>query len=158
MILVREQLKGIADGGTIQPASIDLTASREWYTMRDYSYRGNPHELELERREQWEKRYTGEAIGHLCPGEFVLVDTNETITMPEDCAGFIQPRSSLFRMGVQLLGGFVDPGFKGKITFGLKNVSSIPVWVNPGERVCQLVVHRCEQAPKQTYDGHYQEK
>ncbi len=74
------------------------------------------------------------------PGEFVLANTLETITLPDDLVARLDGRSSLGRLGllVHATAGYVDPGWSGKLTLELSNVSPMPIAVYPGMKVCQI--------------------
>ena len=76
----------------------------------------------------------------LHPGEFALGSTLEFVKIPLDLAARLEGRSTWGRLGLQVhaTAGFVDPGFRGAITFELSNVSNIPLPLYPGVRVSQL--------------------
>ena len=96
----------------------------------------------------------------LRPGEFVLAHTAETITIPEDCSAMVLLRSSAARAGFEhSLAGWCDPGFSGQLTLELRNnLRHRNLWLEPGLRLCQLVVHRMVEDAQQTYGlrGNYQ--
>lgn len=75
------------------------------------------------------------------PGEYYLVQTAETIHTPLDLMPMVYPRSSLFRAGLLLLVTKTDPGYKGQLTFGLTNLSSFPVKLQLGARICNIVFY-----------------
>ena len=74
------------------------------------------------------------------PGEFVLANTLETITLPNDLVARLDGRSSLGRLGllVHATAGYVDPGWTGKLTLELSNVSPMPIAVYCGMKICQI--------------------
>jgi deoxycytidine triphosphate deaminase len=78
------------------------------------------------------------------PGEYYLVTTMETINTPEDLMPMLYPRSSLFRAGLLLLNTKTDPGYKGKLTMGLTNLSKFEVKLQVGARICNVVFHKIE--------------
>lgn len=65
--------------------------------------------------------------------------------------------STLARMGliVHTTAGFIDPGFRGKITLELKNVGPCTLVLTPGMYICQLSVQRMERVDG-VYNGKYQ--
>ena len=65
----------------------------------------------------------------LRPGEFLLISTLEHIEVPDDIVGRLEGKSSLARIGllVHSTAGYVDPGWKGKLTMQLTNVARLPV-------------------------------
>jgi deoxycytidine triphosphate deaminase len=91
----------------------------------------------------------------LKPGEYVLIETLEKVNMPSDVAARILPRSSLFRCGCSLITALVDPGYRGVLIMGLKNLSDFEFVVERGARVAQIVFERVEGETR-SYDGRYQ--
>jgi deoxycytidine triphosphate deaminase len=80
------------------------------------------------------------------PGEYYLVKTIETVKIPLDVMGDIRPRSSLFRAGLLLLSNVAAPGYEGGYVFGLTNLGPLPVTLQLGARICNVVFYRLEQA------------
>lgn len=78
------------------------------------------------------------------PGDYYLVQTAETITVPLDLMPVIYTRGSLFRAGLLLLTSKSDPGYTGQLTFGLKNLGSFPMKLQLGARICNIVFHKIE--------------
>jgi deoxycytidine triphosphate deaminase len=78
------------------------------------------------------------------PGDYYLVQTAETIKTPLDLMPLVYPRSSLFRAGLLLLATKTDPGYEGKLTFGLTNLSAFPVKLQLGARFCNIVFYKIE--------------
>ena len=75
------------------------------------------------------------------PGKFALATTKECVNIPTDLAAFVQGRSSIGRVGLQVQNaGFVDPGFHGHITLELKNDSPNTIAIWPGYPVAQIVL------------------
>ena len=74
------------------------------------------------------------------PGELVLANTLETITVPNDLVARLDGRSSLGRLGllVHATAGYVDPGFSGKLTLELSNASPLPIALYCNMKVCQI--------------------
>jgi len=91
----------------------------------------------------------------LKPNEFVLVETMEKVNLPQNLAGIILPRSSLSRCGIALLTSFVDPGFKGTLTIGMKNLSEFPFEIEVGTSFAQLIFQEVKGCSK-GYEGRYQ--
>lgn len=96
----------------------------------------------------------------LRPQEFVLAHTAETVTIPDDCCAMLLLRSSAARAGFEhSFSGWIDPGFSGQLTLELRNnLRHRALWLEPGLRLCQLVVHRLVEDAQQTYGlrGNYQ--
>src|SRR5918999_1982765 len=63
----------------------------------------------------------------LHPGEFVLGQTLERVTLPDDIVARLEGKSSLGRLGLLIhsTAGFVDAGFSGNLTLELSNVANL---------------------------------
>jgi len=88
-------------------------------------------------------------------GEYVLVETVERVCMPKNLMARILPRSTLFRAGCSLISAVVDPGYRGTLTMGLKNLSDTAFYLERGARIGQIVF---EEVAGETvsYNGRYQ--
>ena len=68
------------------------------------------------------------------PGDFYLVKTIESFNMPQDLIANFVPRTTTFRSGLFLRTGTVQSGYKGQVTFGMKNEGSCDVIIEMGAR------------------------
>ena len=90
----------------------------------------------------------------LKPGDFYLVTTIESVHLPLNlCATFI-PRTTTFRSGLFLRTGVAQPGYEGKLTFGLKNEGPIAVEIEMGARFVFVQFH--EVVGGMQYKGQWQ--
>jgi len=89
------------------------------------------------------------------PSEYILIETLEKVNMPSDIAAWMRHRSTLQRSGVGLLTALIDPGFKGTLTFGLRNFGAHPFKLQRGARVGQIIFQKMSGTGKE-YDGRYQ--
>ena len=78
------------------------------------------------------------------PGDYYLVSTFESLNTPNDLMPMVYVRSSLFRAGLLLLNTKTDPGYKGVLTMGLKNLSDFEVRLQLGARICNVVFFKIE--------------
>ena len=76
----------------------------------------------------------------LQPRDFVLAITEETLELSDDVLGRLEGRSSLGRIGIIVHGtaGLFDPGWRGKATLELSNLSRMAVALYPGMRICSF--------------------
>lgn len=90
--------------------------------------------------------------------ETKLVSSIERVVMPADVSAFLVLRSSMFRKGVGLAStGFVDPGFRGNLSFRLFFSSEDAyIELKRGTRVAQLVFMRVDGNTSE-YAGKYQD-
>jgi len=68
------------------------------------------------------------------PGDFYLVKTIESFNMPQHLIANFIPRTTTFRSGLFLRTGTVQSGYKGQVTFGMKNEGPSEVTVEMGAR------------------------
>lgn len=136
----------------IGPSSADLTLSNSFCVI------DSPNEDEvLDALDQQNFHFWNENTIVLAPNEFVLASTSETIGVPVDCAAYVEGRSSVGRMGVQVQNaGFIDAGFRGQITLELQNQSRFPIRLTAGMRICQLVYVQMTTPSSSPYNGKYQ--
>ena len=78
------------------------------------------------------------------PGDYYLLSTLEIINTPKDLMPVVFPRTSLFRAGLLLLNSKTDPGYRGTLTMGLKNLSEFEVKLQLGARICNVVFFKIE--------------
>ncbi len=116
------------DDDAIQPASVDLRLGSP--LLIEDTARLALIDPRLQSDMQWKEVELDESVPYaLKPGEFALGITSENIEIPDDIVGRLDGKSSLGRLGlvVHSTAGFVDPGWKGRLTLELSNLSSIPI-------------------------------
>jgi deoxycytidine triphosphate deaminase len=89
------------------------------------------------------------------PGKTYSVTTVETINTPEDLFGWFIPRSTLYKNGIVVQGIRTDPGYRGKFSFVLTNVSKRPFEIEMGARIANMVFHSVE-GKTNLYKGQWQ--
>lgn len=136
----------------VGPASVDLTLDRD-FVWPD-PLRGG---IEFDKKVR-----TNEVLDTdvyvLPPLGFVLGSTAEVVNMPVNVSAMIQGRSSVARLGMQVhcAAGFIDCGFKGKITLEISNLTQYAMYLPIGKPVCQLICFLQDYASEKPYDGRYQ--
>ncbi len=68
-------------------------------------------------------------------GEYFLATTIEKVNIPKNITVNFKPRTTTFRSGLYLRTGNVAPGYKGILTFAIKNEGPIPVTLEMGCRI-----------------------
>lgn len=84
----------------------------------------------------------------LRPMERKLIPTGLFIALPEGYEAQIRPRSGLaLKHGITVLNspGTIDADYRGEIGVILANMSLEPFTINPGERICQMVITNYSQ-------------
>ena len=146
MILSDYTLKKMLDSGelvvdpitdsSIQPASIDCRIGSHYLVVDDRENHNGVITFNDE------LKYRDIESDHMIipPHSFLLATTMEYIKLPNGITAFVEGRSSVGRMGLFIQNaGWVDSGFEGQITLELFNANSLPIRLESGRRVCQLV-------------------
>ena len=89
------------------------------------------------------------------PGKYYLIKTLEKVNLPITLSGIIFPRTTLFRSGLGLFNGIVQPGYSGELTFGICNLGKSNIKVSFGARVVHITFHEVLGEGKQ-YRGQWQ--
>ena len=136
---------------SVQPASIDCRLDRHFLMVEDRNMQIIDLNSDVIYRE-----YEGDAIT-IPPHSFLLATTMEYIKLPDNLTAFVEGRSSIGRIGLFIQNaGWVDPGFEGQITLELYNANSLPIRLEAGRRICQLVFCSMDQKTLTPYRGKYQ--
>ena len=161
MILADQTIRRMLDEGrlviepiddhAIQPASIDCRLGSTFLIADDKRM----HVLSLRSKIIYHE--VKEPVITLPPHSFLLATTKEYVRLPEDVTAFVEGRSSIGRMGLFIQNaGWVDPGFRGRLTLELYNANSLPIRLEAGRRICQLVFCRMDIKASTPYAGKYQ--
>jgi dCTP deaminase len=78
------------------------------------------------------------------PGQFVVLESLETIHLPDDILGVLSTRGSIAKLGIDALGTdtIVEPGSSGKLAFCSKNNSDHPVTLEAGNLYVKIVLFK----------------
>ena len=102
------------------------------------------------------------------PGEYLLVTTIEVVHSPSEKIKYddffpngyiipkVWPRSSLQRGGVSFHATKTDPGYKGKLTFGIKNQGTQDFTFEIGARMFNIEYEPVIGDIKRAYSGQHQ--
>ncbi|MDO8642213.1 MAG: dCTP deaminase [Candidatus Woesearchaeota archaeon] len=160
MVLPDVELKKMLAEGTlviepldldcVQPASVDCKLGSNFLVVESNKMEIITLDSEIHYRE-----IEGETVT-IPPHSFVLATTQEYFKIPNDMVAFVEGRSSIGRIGLFVQNaGWVDPGFEGKITLELYNANSLPIKLQAGRRICQMVFHKMNTAAERPYSGKY---
>src|SRR5678815_2170094 len=120
----------------VQPASYDVHLGRKYMWLDDSV--GTIDMLS----DNSGKFVTSFIDGFLCvrPGDFILGETLECITLSDKLNAQLAGVSSVARNGLIVqTAGYVDPGWHGMLTLELTNVTRAVIKLYPGQRIGQLV-------------------
>jgi dCTP deaminase len=133
------------DASRIQPSSVDLTVDNRFRVFNNARY---PYIDVRKPMEDLTSLVTveGDEPFILHPGEFVLGQTLERITLPNDLVARLEGKSSLGRLGLLIhsTAGFVDSGFSGNLTLELSNVANLPITIYHGMPIGQISFMRMD--------------
>jgi len=73
------------------------------------------------------------------PGESYLVTTREKLNMPLNLTAAMWLRSTLFRSGLIMSGGKIDPGYTGELSFLLFNAGQCKMKIELGARIVHIM-------------------
>lgn len=93
---------------------------------------------------EWKPDSDEQEFVNIEPGHYYMVRTIEGLKTPLDVMPMIYPRSTLFRVGLQLLVTKTDPGYEGPLACGLKNLGEFPVKLQLGARIANIVFYQIE--------------
>jgi dUTPase len=80
------------------------------------------------------------------PGEIAFVMTEETLDLPNDIYCQLSAKRKLSLDGIVILGGLIiDPNYKGKLIFGLYNLSSRNYPLLPGRKLVAGVFYKVDK-------------
>lgn len=135
----------------VQPASVDLRLGSHFLKVKE----NKTGVITLDDEIEYESIEADEII--IPPHSFLLATTVEHVKLPSNITASVEGRSSIGRIGLFIQNaGWVDPGFVGQITLELYNANSLPIKLQAGRRICQLVFERMEMPADNPYRGKYQ--
>lgn len=134
----------------VQPASVDFHLGRHYLVIED----NEMSSIDLSSPVKYREIESDKVV--IPPHSFLLATTQEYIRLPANITAFVEGRSSVGRIGLFIQNaGWVDPGFEGKITLELYNANSLPIKLDSGRRICQVVFCQTDQPVKNPYHGKY---
>ena len=97
------------------------------------------------------------------PNDFLLASTLESVALPSGIVAKVEGKSSIGRKGifVHVTAGYVDPGWRGRLTLEIYNASSEPYKLTSGSKICQIRFMRLSSPVDRMYGdpalgNHYQ--
>ena len=140
------------DESLIQPSSVDVRVDRRFRVFHNARYPYIDVRQPMEDLTELVEVPDGQPF-ILHPGEFVLGQTLETITLPDDIVARLEGKSSLGRLGLLIhsTAGFVDSGFSGNLTLELSNVANLPITIYHGMPIGQISFMRMDASVERPY-------
>ena len=140
------------DATLVQPSSVDVRVDRKFRVFHNARHPYIDVRKPMEDLTELVEPSTGEPF-ILHPGEFVLAQTLERLTLPDDLVARLEGKSSLGRLGLLIhsTAGFVDAGFSGKLTLELSNVANLPITIYEGMLIGQVSFMRMDGPVERPY-------
>jgi len=140
------------DPGLVQPSSIDVRVDRKFRVFHNARYPYIDVRTPMEGLTELVE-VSGDEPFILHPGEFVLGQTLEAISLPDDIVARLEGKSSLGRLGLLIhsTAGFVDPSFEGNLTLELSNVANLPITIYHGMPIGQISFMRMDGPVENPY-------
>jgi dCTP deaminase len=136
----------------VQPSSVDVRVDRQFRVFHNARY------TYIDVRQPMDDltelvEITDDEPFILHPGEFVLGQTLERVTLPDDLVARLEGKSSLGRLGLLIhsTAGFVDSGFSGNLTLELSNVANLPITIYHGMPIGQISFMRMDGPVERPY-------
>lgn len=127
----------------LQPASYDLRVGPEAVSSSDRQ------KIDLVKK----------GFIELAPSDFAIVLSEEIITLDNQHTARFGLRSKWARKGlVATTGPQIDPGFKGRLTVGLTNLTNKKISLSHKDEFLTVEFHRLESPVRDVYSGPYQGK
>lgn len=93
------------------------------------------------------------------PGDFAIVTSHEILNFDNCHVGRIGLRSKYARKGITATTGLqIDPGFRGRLTVGLYNLSPKQITLPFKDDLLSIEIHRLEEPCRKVYSGPFQGK
>src|SRR5436309_10261320 len=133
------------DPELVQPSSVDVRVDRSFRVFHNNRYAFIDVRQPMEDLTELVE-VPAERPFILHPGEFVLGQTLERVTLPDDLVARLEGKSSLGRLGLLIhsTAGFVDSGFSGNLTLELSNVANLPITIYHGMPIGQISFMRMD--------------
>ena len=138
------------DEKCVQPSSVDLHLYKDVLVFDNYQ----AAVIDVREKVDVTRKVTISEEGFvLHPGEFILGSTSEYFEIPNNLAGKLEGKSSLGRLGlvVHATAGFIDPGFKGDITYEIANISRLPIRIYADMKIDQICFFRMTSEVENMY-------
>jgi dCTP deaminase len=87
-------------------------------------------------------------------GQFAFLLTEESVSVPQNALAFISMKTKLKFKGLINVSGFhVDPGFNGKLIFGVYNAGAQPIILEQGQPIAMIVYGDLDRKTSKLYAG-----
>jgi dCTP deaminase len=91
------------------------------------------------------------------PKSATLCCSYEVVKIPIGYFGFLQTKGSLARLFVTVhcCDSQIEPGFSGKVTFEIVNLSNMRIGIKPKQKIADLFIFKASTRQVKAYNGRY---
>lgn len=130
----------------LQGASYDISMSGNIVVLKSTGRTIDPM-CNDDLHDMYEQIHIGSSGYLLSPGEYVLVELQETVNIPEKMVAHIRPRTRFTRSGILVADQHCNPTYTGKLSIGLFNAGVNPFILRPKLRIAQMIFEEIESVP-----------
>lgn len=93
----------------------------------------------------------------VAPNEYVLIQTKEVLSIPQDIMGRIAEKNSKMRLGLKVDGPHYHPGHEStKAYLRVYNISKNIITVKAGDKIAQIIFEELKSVPEHPYSSTFQ--
>lgn len=90
------------------------------------------------------------------PGKFELASTMEEFQIPDYLIATVHDKSTWARRGLAVQTTVAEPGWCGFLTLEISNHNALPITIERGSPICQILFHVLDRPTDRPYRGKYQ--
>lgn len=133
----------------LQAASYDVSMSGNISVLKRIENVVDPSE-KSDLDDMYEKIRIGSHGYLFYPGEYLLAELAEKVTVPETLIAHIRPRTRFTRAGILVADQHCNPTYEGQLYIGLHNVGPNAILLRPGLKIAQLVFEKLSSTPTES--------
>lgn len=121
----------------LQSVSYDITITNKIRKFKDTFKK-----IQLNNKEDIDNSFEEIDISYgynLRPNEYILIQLNEYINMPDDLTAHIRPRTTFTKLGLILSCQHINPSYSGQLQLGLYNSTPFVIELTPNLKIGQIV-------------------
>lgn len=124
----------------LQSASYDITITNKIRKFKDTFKR-----IRLNDKKEIEDSFEEVDISYgydLRPNEYIMIQLNEFLNMPDDLAAHIRPRTTFNKLGLVLSSQHINPSYNGQLQLGIYNTTPFVIELTPNLKIGQIVFEK----------------
>jgi len=89
---------------------------------------------------------------HIAPHSVRSINTGIAVKPSTGFYITVEGRSSMFRKNIFPIRGIIDANYTGELIVALSNHSDVGYWIEPGDRIAQILVHKVHNVEFEVVD------